>query len=72
LEAAGLVISEPRTDKCAVSLRLTDLGREGARNDDLPYLIERNFAMSAVVKLGGLRRFMVGALPGHFQLVAVL
>src|SRR5215469_9442325 len=33
LEAAGLVISEPGADKRAVSLRLTDLGRERARND---------------------------------------
>ena len=32
LEAAGLVISEPGADKRAVSLRLTDLGRERARN----------------------------------------
>lgn len=31
LEVAGLVIAEPAADKRAVSLRLTDLGREHAR-----------------------------------------
>ena len=35
-------------------------------------LVERNLILSAVIKLGGPRRFVVGDLLGHFQLAAVL
>src|SRR5258708_32949406 len=35
-------------------------------------LVERNLVLSAVIKLGCPRRFMVGDLLSHFQLAAVL
>src|SRR5258705_13088354 len=41
-------------------------------NRDSLYLVERNLVLSAVIKLGCPRRFMVGDLLRHFQLAAVL
>jgi hypothetical protein len=35
-------------------------------------LVERNLVLSAVIKLGCPRRFVVSDLLGHFQLAAVL
>src|SRR5258708_15163248 len=41
-------------------------------NRNALYLVERNLVLSAVIKLGCPRRFMVSDLLSHFQLAAVL
>jgi hypothetical protein len=48
------------------------VGRPNLLNGDAFYLVERNLVLSAVIKLGSPRRFVVSDLPCHFEFAAVL